>query len=43
MEPLVLLAVLICPIVMGGMMVVMMRQMRGGATRGDRPREDDSG
>jgi len=38
MEPLVLLAVLICPIVMGGMMLWMMSRMRG---RAPRDREDD--
>lgn len=38
MELLLLLAVLACPIVMGGMML----QMRRGATGGDRPREDES-
>ncbi len=42
MELLLLLAVLACPIVMGGMMVWMMLQMRRGATGGDRPREDES-
>jgi hypothetical protein len=39
MEVLFLLAVLVCPLVMGGMMVWMMRQMRGGA-RDEAPRED---
>jgi hypothetical protein len=39
MEVLLLLAVLVCPLVMGGMMVWMIRQRRGGA-RGERPRED---
>ena len=39
MEVLLLLAVLVCPLVMGGMMFVMWRQMRGGA-RGEPPRED---
>ena len=38
MEFLVLLAVLVCPIVMGGMMLLMMRQMRGHARR---DREDE--
>jgi len=38
MEPLLLLAVLICPMVMGGMMLWMMLQMRGRASR---DREDD--
>lgn len=38
MEILLLLAVLVCPLVMGGMMVWMMRQMRGA--RGEPPRED---
>ncbi len=33
MEPLLLLAVLICPIVMGGMMVWMMRQARSRESR----------
>jgi hypothetical protein len=33
---LVLLALLICPLVMGGMMFVMMRGMRGGG-RGQGP------
>jgi hypothetical protein len=39
MEVLLLLAVLVCPLVMGGMMVWMVRQMRG-ATRGEPPHED---
>jgi hypothetical protein len=43
MELLLLLAVLACPIVMGGTMLVMMRQMRGGDRSGGWPREDDSG
>jgi len=33
MEPLVLLAVLICPVVMGGMMLWMMFRTRGHARR----------
>lgn len=41
MEPLLLLAVLICPIVMGGMMVWMMLQMRSGGAGTDRTHEDD--
>jgi len=41
MEVLLLLAVLVCPLVMGGMMVWMMRHMRGGAG-GDPPRDDGS-
>ena len=40
MDLLLILAVLVCPIVMGGMMLVMMRQMRGGAPGPDRPSED---
>lgn len=40
MEVLLLLAVLVCPIVMGGMMVAMIRHMRGGATDRDRPSGD---
>ena len=40
MEILLLLAVLVCPLVMGGMMVLMMRQMRRGASDGELPRED---
>jgi hypothetical protein len=40
MELLLLLAVLICPLVMGGTMVWMLRQMRRGAVDGDRPGED---
>ena len=43
MELLLVLVVLICPLVMGGTMVWMMRQIRGGATGGDRPREDGPG
>ena len=43
MEFLVLLAVLVCPIVMGGMMLLMMRQMRRGTTSGDQPHEDGPG
>ncbi len=43
MELLLILAVLICPLVIGGTMVGMMRQMRGGATDGDRPRGDGPG
>ncbi|HUG64232.1 MAG TPA: hypothetical protein VMK83_03365 [Gaiellaceae bacterium] len=39
MEVLLLLAVLVCPVVMGGMMVWMVRQMRAGA-RGEPPHED---
>jgi hypothetical protein len=39
MEVLLLLAVLVCPLVMGGMMVWMMRQTRGG-TRGETPPDD---
>ncbi len=35
MEPWVFLAILICPIVMGGMMLWMMRQMRGRSSRDD--------
>lgn len=38
MELLVVLAVLICPLVMGGMMLWMMLRMRG---HGPRDREDD--
>jgi len=38
MEALFLLALLICPIVMGGMMLWMMLRMRGHARR---DREDD--
>lgn len=38
MEVLFLLAVLVCPLVMGGMMFVMWRQMRGGA-HDETPRE----
>ena len=38
MEFLVLLAVLVCPIVMGGMMLWMMFRMRGRAPRN---REDE--
>lgn len=38
MEILVLLAVLVCPIVMGGMMLWMVLRMRGNAARG---REDE--
>jgi hypothetical protein len=41
MEFLVLLAVLVCPIVMGGMMLWMMRQMRSGGAGADRTHEDD--
>ena len=41
MEFLVLLAVLVCPIVMGGMMLWMMRQMRSGGSGADRTPEDD--
>lgn len=33
MEGLVLIAVLICPIAMGGMMVWMLLRMRGGSPR----------
>lgn len=40
---LLVLAVLVCPIVMGGMMLLMMRQMRKGTTSGDRSHEDESG
>jgi hypothetical protein len=36
-----LLAVLICPIVMGGMMLWMMRGMRSGRSGADRTHEDD--
>ena len=39
MEYLLLLAVLVCPLVMGGMMVWMALKMRGGA-RGEPPHED---
>ncbi|HLF00032.1 MAG TPA: hypothetical protein VI540_09050 [Gaiellaceae bacterium] len=39
MELLLLLAVLVCPLVMGGMTVWMMRRTRGGA-RGEPPQED---
>lgn len=39
MEYLLLLAVLVCPLLMGGMMVWMMRQMRSGAGR-EPPHED---
>lgn len=39
MEFLVLLAVLICPIVMGGMMLWMMLRMRSGGA--ERKPEDD--
>ena len=38
MELLLILAVLVCPIVMGGMMI----QMRRGARAGDPRREDES-
>jgi len=38
MEPWLLLAVLICPVVMGGMMLWMMLRMRGHAPR---DREDE--
>ena len=41
MEFLVLLAVLICPIVMGGMMVFMMLRMRSGGSGADRTHKDD--
>jgi hypothetical protein len=41
MEPLVLLAVLICPIVMGGMMLWMMFRMRSGRSGADRAHEED--
>jgi len=41
-ELLLILAVLVCPIVMGGMMVWMMLQMRRGARAGDPTREDES-
>ena len=41
MGPWLLLAVLICPIVMGGMMLWMMRQMRSGGSGADRTPEDD--
>lgn len=34
MEALVLLGILICPIVVGGMMVWMILRMRGGSARG---------
>lgn len=40
MELVLLFAVLICPIVMGGMMVWMWRQMRSGASRGDQTRDE---
>ncbi|MGI8886221.1 MAG: hypothetical protein ACR2G9_04825 [Gaiellaceae bacterium] len=43
MELLPIPAVLICPLVLGGTMVWMMRQMRGGNRGGDRPREDGPG
>jgi hypothetical protein len=39
MEVFLLLAVLVCPLVMSGMMVWMMRQMRSGA-HGEPPHED---
>ncbi len=42
MELLLILAVLICPIVMGGMMVWMVLQMRRGARAGDPRRKDES-
>ncbi len=42
-ELLLILAVLVCPIVMGGMMFWMMLQMRRGARAGDPPRQDESG
>jgi hypothetical protein len=41
MEPLVLLAVLICPIVMGGMMLWMMFRMRSGSSGATRTQDDD--
>ena len=42
MEPWLLLAVLICPIVMGGMMMLwMMFRMRRGSSGADRTHEDD--
>ena len=41
MEFLVLLAVLVCPIVMGGMMLWMMFRMRRGSSGADRTHEDD--
>jgi hypothetical protein len=41
MEVVLLLAVLVCPLVMGVMTVLMMRQMRGGAG-GEPPRDDGS-
>ena len=41
MEPLVLLVVLICPIVMGGMMLWMMFRMRRGSSDAGRAHEDD--
>ena len=41
MEPLVLLAVLLCPIVMGGMMLWMMFRMRSGSSGADRTQDDD--
>jgi hypothetical protein len=39
MEILVLLAVLVCPIVMGGMMLWMMLRMRGHAPRDRKDRQ----
>ena len=41
MERVVLLPVLICPIVMGGMMVWMMRQVRSGGSDAERKHEAD--
>ncbi|HLG08956.1 MAG TPA: hypothetical protein VI409_09860 [Gaiellaceae bacterium] len=41
MEPFLLLAVLICPVVMGGMMLWMMIRMRSGSAGADRTHEDD--
>jgi len=41
MEPLVLLSVLVCPIVMGGMMFWMMRQHRSRSADRDHAREDE--
>jgi hypothetical protein len=40
MEFVALLALLACPLVMGGMMVWMMRRGRMGASGGDRAGED---
>jgi hypothetical protein len=41
MEVLLLLGLLVCPLVMGAMMVWMMREMRRGAGGGDHSGEED--